>query len=263
MTKRQSRQYEMLVRVRNFGDAHTAQFPDGSEGRTAFAAVTAAVAQIDAFMAARLTARRLSQQEKRAARLALAARIGAIARSAQVMAKTVPGADAKFPRPTRKSDVAVLQSGRLFLQESEPVKDAFIRCGLPATFVEDLQQAVARFEQAINGRNAGKTGAVVSQKGIRSAITKAVDTVQSLDVLVANVLGHDENVMNAWKRDRHVELAGKSAPVGTPPSDHGVPAPAPSEQHPIPPVEAPTAHPSVDQPAATSTVDQPPLRRAS
>jgi hypothetical protein len=155
-----------------------------------------------------------------------------------------------------------VRSGRLFLQESEPVKDAFIRCGLPATFVEELQQAVARFEQAINGRNAGKTGAVVSQRGIRSTVKKAVDTVQSLDVLVANALGHDENVMNAWKRDRHVELGRKSAPVGAP-SDHGDHVPASPEEHPIPLVDEPTAPRSVDQPAATSTVEEPMLRRAS
>ena len=235
----------MLVRVRNFGDAHKEPFPEGSEGSKAFGAVTAAVAQIDAFMAARLTARRLSQQEKRAARLALAARIGAIARSAQVMAKSVPGADAKLPRPTRKSDVAVVRSGRLFLQESEPVKDAFIRCGLPVRGGAAAGgRQVRAGRQAINGRNARKTGAGVSQKGIRSALKNAVDTVQSLDVLVANVLGHDENLMNAWKRDRHVELAGKSAPVGAP-SDHGGSVPVSPEQHPIPPAEAPTQHPGL------------------
>ncbi len=266
MTKRQYRQYEMLVRVRNFGDAHKEQFPEGSEGSKAFAAVTAGVAQIDAFTTAKLTARRLSKKEKLAAKLALAARIGAIARSARVMAKTVAGADAKFPLPTRQSDVAVLQTGRLFLKEVEPVKDAFIRCGLPATFVEELGQAVATLEQAIEGRSAGKTNAVVAQKGIRSTIKKAVDAVLSLDVLIANTLGHDEHIMNAWKSERHVELPGKSAPGGAP-SDHGVSMPSgPSgtDEHPIPPAtEEPPAQPSADHPPETPTVDAPLLQRAS
>jgi hypothetical protein len=232
----------MLVRVRKFGDTHKDQFPEGSEASNAFAAVAAAVTRIDAFTDAKLTARRVSKQEKVAAKLALAARIGAIARTARMMAKTVPSADAKFPLPTRQSDVAVLQSGRLFLHEAEPVKDTFIRCGLPATFVEDLQQAVARLEQAISGRDAGKTGAVVSQKGIRSTIGKAVDTVMSLDVLVSNAFGQNEHVMNAWKRDRHVELAGKNA--------------SPEEQ-PLPPVQDPTLQPSTNQPPAVSTVEEP------
>jgi hypothetical protein len=79
MTKRQYRQYAMLVRVRNFGDAHKEQFPEGSEGNKAFGLVSAVVTQIDAFTNAKLTARRLSRKEKLAAKLALAARIGAIA----------------------------------------------------------------------------------------------------------------------------------------------------------------------------------------
>src|SRR5262249_12712919 len=133
-------------------------------------------------------------------------------------------------------------------------------CGFPATFVADLQQAVARLEQAIDGRNAGKTGAVVSQKGIRSTITKAVDTVQSLDVLVANVLGHDEDVMNAWKRDRHVELAGKGAWVAAP-WGQGVSVPSSPVDHPIPPVEEPSTQAPTNQPSETSTVEEPTLPR--
>lgn len=196
MTKRQYRQYAMLVRVRNFGDAHKEPFPEGSEGSKAFGVVSAAVTQIDAFTKAKLTARRLSKKEKLAAKLALAARIGTIARSARVMAKSVVGADAKFSLPTRQSDVAVLQTGRLFLGEAGAVKDAFIRCGLPATFMEELEQAVATLEQAINGRSTRKTDAVVAQKGIRSTLKKGVDAVGSLDVLVANAFGreHDTDV---------------------------------------------------------------------
>jgi hypothetical protein len=263
MTKRQYRQYAMLVRVRNFGDAHKEPFPEGSEGSKAFGVVSATVAQVDAFTNAKLTARRQSKKEKLAAKLALAARIGAIARTARVMAKTVVGADAKFPLPTRQSDVAVLQSGRVFVEEATAAKDAFIRCGLPATFLDELQQAVATLEQAINGRSAGKTDAVVAQKGIRSMLKKGVDAVASLDVLVANAFGHDHDTMNAWKTVRHVELAGKSAPVGAPP-DHGVPVPGSTGDHPIPPAtgEAP-AQPPADHPQQTPTGDAPLLQSAS
>jgi hypothetical protein len=145
MTKRQTRKYEMLVRVQTFGKNHSAQFAEGSEVAKAFAAVNDAVAQVNAFGLTKLTARRESMNARFAAKQALAAWIAALARSARVMAKAVPGADAKFPLPTRRTDVAVLQSGRLLLQEATPLKDTFISCGLPATFVEDLQQAVHRF----------------------------------------------------------------------------------------------------------------------
>ena len=262
MTKRQRRQYEMLVRVRNFGNAHKEKFPEGSAGAAAFAAIAAAVAEIDGFKDDKLTARRLSRKEKLAARQAVAARIRAIARTARVMAKTVVGADAKFPLPTRQAYGAVLDTGRLFLKEVEPVKDAFIRCGLEPTFVEELQQAVATFEQAIDGRSAGKTAAKVAQKGIRSAISGAVDAVQSLDVLIANTMRRDKHVMNAWKETRRVELAGgRSASLGAPQED-GVSLPASPEENPIPPATDESSVPSAGQPVA-ATPDGEPLRRAS
>lgn len=262
MTKRQTRKYEMLVRVRSFGVAHRERFSEGSEGSKAFAAIADDVAQIDAFSMAKLTARREGKKTKLAAKLALAARIGAIARSARVMAKSIPGADAMFPLPTRQSDVAVLTSGRLFLQEVAAVKDTFVRCGLPETFVEELQQAIAVFEQAIAGRNAGKTGAVVSQKGIRSALKHGVDTVLSLDVLVRNVLGGDANTMAAWKRDRHVEFGGRTAAVGAPP-DRGVPMQSSPSEPPIPPAPESPADPSTGQPPEMPVVEESLLQRAS
>lgn len=149
MTNRQPAQYEMLGTVRDFGNAYKERFPKGDEGDRAFAVITAALADIDAFTRTKLMAKRVSNPSKRAAKQVLNARIGSIARSARVMAKANPGADERFPAPTRRGDAAVLQIGRLFLQEAVPVKDAFIRCGLPATFLEDLQQAVTAFEQTI------------------------------------------------------------------------------------------------------------------
>ena len=214
MTKKQTRQYAMLVRVRDFGNAHKDQFPEGSEAEKALAVVTAAVVEVEAFTNAKLTAKRVSNPSKRAAKQALAVRIAAIVRSARVVAKAMPGADEKFPMPVRKGDFAVLQTGRLFLQEAAAVKDTFIRCGLPPTFMEDLQQAVTGFEQAISGRSAGRTGATVSQKGIRASLKQGVDAVGSLDALVLNVLGHDGTTMNAWKRDRRVDMVSRSAAVG-------------------------------------------------
>jgi hypothetical protein len=246
----------MLVRVRDFGVTHRGQFADGSEVAKAFAAISDAVAEIDAFSKAKLTARRESMPKRLAAKQALSERIAAIARSARVMAKTIPGADEKFPLPTRRSDVAVLTSGRLFLQEAAPLKDMFISCGLPATFVEDLQQAITVFEQQIAGRNAGKTGAVVSQQAIRAALKKGVDTVLSLDALVRNVLGGDRNAMAAWKRDRHVEFAGRTAAAGGT-SEQGTSAPTSPEEPPIAPVAEPTSQPSTNQPPAVSTVEEP------
>jgi hypothetical protein len=52
----------------------------------------------------------------------------------------------------------VLETGRLFLKEVEPMKEAFIKSGLPPTFVEELRQAVATFPDAASVQYLRETG---------------------------------------------------------------------------------------------------------
>ena len=213
MTHRQARQYEMLVRVRGFWKRYEDRFGDGGEGQKAFAAVAEAVAEADASNGEKQATPRISRQGKRVTRQGLMAQLKAMAGAARVLSKTVPDADARFPLPVSKSDTAVLQAALLFRKEVEPVKADFIRCGLPASFADDLQQSITAFEQAIAGRQAGKTGAKVSRVGIQAALRRGMDAVRSLDVLVPIALGTDPKAMTAWTRERRVALLATHAPV--------------------------------------------------
>lgn len=224
MTKRQDRQYEMLVRVRDFGKLHQDGFPEGGEGSKAFAAVAGVVEEVHAFTGDLQTARRVARESKRQAKRGLSAQIAAIAGSARVMAKTTPDFDAKFPLPAGASDVAVLQAGQLFLTEAVAVKDAFVRCGLAPAFIDDLQQAVTAFEQAIAGKHGGKTRSKVSRVAVRAALKAGMSAVDSLDVLVANAFGGDIKTMEVWKSTRRVERVVRGTvavpPVTSPQSDN-------------------------------------------
>lgn len=217
MTFRQTRQFAMLVRSRDFVQVREGLFPEGSVGRKAFNALVAALKKIAEFNGAKQSMRWETRDTRLVAKNALKAQLAAIARSARVLAKDVPDADAKFRLPQRQSDVAVHQSGLLFLKEAAVVKDTFINCGLPATFLEELQQAVTAFEQAIAGRSNARTGSVVSRKEIAALLKEGIDAVRSLDALVANALGNDRLAMNEWKGKRHVDRVRTSgAAVVTP-----------------------------------------------
>jgi hypothetical protein len=262
MTKRQARQYEMLVRVRAFGKAHQDHFTEGGEGNRAFNVVGAALTEVDAYNSGKQTAGRQSRQSKPAAKQALTAQLRRVAQSARVMAKTMPDADASFPMPRKASDVALLQAGLLFVKEVEPRTDAFVRCGLPATFAAELQQAVTGFEQAIGGRQAGRTGSAVSQVAIRTALRQGVDAVNSLDILVRNALGSDIKAMAAWKRDRHVDPVGRHASAGAE-SNQPEPMPVTPAADPVPqPTGEPAPGSSATSWPATDAGGQP-LRRVS
>lgn len=216
MTGRQMRQYEMFVRIHAFGQTYSDRFADGAEARKAFQAVGTVIEEIDAFNAGKLTARQSSRQRRDTAKRALKRQLRRIASTARVLAKTIPDADAGFPLPRDGSDIALLQAGMLFARAVVPMADPFRRCGLPATFVEDLRQAVTSFQQAIAEREAGKTGFTVSVTVIRAAVRQGMDAADSLDVLVRNALEDDVKAMAAWKQDRHVDRSPRQRPAGAP-----------------------------------------------
>lgn len=227
MTKRQHRQLEMLVRVRDFGTSHQEAFPEGGEGSKAFAAVAATLAEISAFTVDLRTASRQARQAKLQAKRGLSRQITAIARSARVMAKTTIDFDAPFPPPTGRSDFVVRQIGRLYVDKAAAVKEVFVRCGLAPSFLEELQHAVTAFEEAIAGKHRGRTNAVVSRIAVRSALRVGMNAVNSLDVFVANVLGRDVKMMAEWKSTRRVERVIRETVATPDPQPANPPAASP------------------------------------
>ena len=214
MTKRETRQYEMFVRVRDFGVMYRDRFPAGSTGGQAFAAVEAAVAQLEASGTSKLTAKGEGQRAKVKARRALTERVRAIARTARVVADTVPGAET-FRLPEQETDVALLTAARAFLQAGEAVKAEFVAHGLPDSFIGDLQQVITTFEQAIGVRQAGQTGATLAQIRTKAALAQGLKAIRTLDVIVLNLMGENEEVLGVWKLKRHVVATGKSTSPDT------------------------------------------------
>ena len=85
MNSLDTRRYEMLVRVRDFGVTQTALFPPASLGGQAFAAVAKAVNDLDGHAASQYSGRGAAREgaaSKAAAREALRDDIEAIARTA-------------------------------------------------------------------------------------------------------------------------------------------------------------------------------------
>lgn len=218
MTNRQARQVAMLVRSDRFVQERPGLFPEGSQGSKASNTLSTVLEQIGAFNSAKQKKGREVRTTKRLAKEALRAQLLTITRSARVLAKTVPDADARFPLPVGESDMAAHQAGLLFVKESTAMKEAFIECGLPATFLETLQQSVTAFERAVASGSDARTNSVVSRKEIKALLKEGVDAVRSLDVLVANALGHDRVAMAVWKQMRHVDKIGVSSSASDTPA---------------------------------------------
>ena len=148
MNNSQLRRYEMLVRVRDFGDAHADLFVESSLVRQTFRTVTEAVEQLTAHTVAKLSSVR-GTPNKAMARAALTDHLAAIGHTARIIAANTPGLEEKFVLPDRPSDQVLLMTARVFAQDAEPIADRFIAHVMPQTFLADLAAAIGQFEQAM------------------------------------------------------------------------------------------------------------------
>ena len=233
MKSLETRQYEMLVRVRDFGEANSHLFPASSVAGEAFAAVAAAVTQLSEHAVSRMSTLRGGAAAAATARGALRDRLEAVVRTARVLREETPGLEDKFELPDQPADQELVTAGRLFARDAEPLKARFIAHALPETFLADLTQGVEQFEQAIRGRDAERDGNIAAKASIDAALEAGLAAVRKLDGIVANHLHDDRVTMAVWNRDRRVgyrnrpKAAAPAAPVASavvPPSQDDVKA---------------------------------------
>jgi hypothetical protein len=219
MNAMERRQYEMLVRVRDFGATYGHLFPETTVARENFAAVAAAIEQLDAhdlvYMQASVSAR---AHRKATERAALLARLQAISQTARVLSADAPGLDRQFQVPDPAGDQVLLTTGRRFTQEVEPLQSDFVAHGMPATFVADLRALVDSFERALRDRGLGREALRATRVATSAATASGLAAVRALNAIVTNHLTDDAVTRTVWNRERRIVYPKRTtaAPEQTP-----------------------------------------------
>jgi molecular chaperone GrpE (heat shock protein) len=257
----ETRRYEMLVRVRNFGQTFGRLFPQSSLAGQMFGTIADAVKHLEEHNVAMMSTAPAAKNTRAIARDALRNRLEAIARTAREIAESTPGLEDKFALPEGANDQELLTAGRLFVRDAEPFKAQFIALALPQTFVSDLTHVVDNFERALRDRDAGKSENTAAKASIESALASGLAAVRKLDVIVSNTLQDDAVTMAVWERERRVRYRNRVKAAVTPAS----PAPEPPEAS-VPPTEgrvAPRAETLASEtPAALPPADAAPKAAA-
>jgi len=225
MNAMERRQYEMLVRVRDFGTAYGRLFPASTVAAANFAAVDAAIKELDAqdvvHMAASVSAR---AQRKDAARQALLARLQAISQTARVLCHEVPGLDHEFEVPASANDVTLLTIGRKFARDAGTYSKQFIAHGMPATFLADVSALVDGFDTALRDRGLGREARRAARVDTKATLSAGIAAVHSLNVIVTNHLTGDAVTTTVWdgaqrivyrKRTEAAPAPATPGPAGT------------------------------------------------
>lgn len=216
------RRYEMFLRVREFGSTNATQFPATSLGGELLARLNATIKELDTHSSDQSSGKRTAQEgagSKAATRAELREDMERIGRTARSMAMTTPGLEDKFRAPRSVSDQTLLAAARSFATDAQPLQAEFIRRGLQADFLDDLEADITAFETAINHKIQGTEKHVSAAAAIDDAIESGVNTVRELDPIMRNMFADDAAKLAAWLSASHVERAPKKAkPPAAPPT---------------------------------------------
>lgn len=230
MKRLQRFKYEMFVRVRDFGAAHVALFPEATTGGQAFARVVAATAAIEQHLKDHVVGKAEARRIKATTRGSVADYLKTIAAAARRVTRAESAVN-PFVLPKRRSLAAQLSTARAFLQEAASRQAGFEKFGLPPTFISDFQALVDQLQQAVDVRLSSKTARRKAQAGIVHALQEGLDAIRDLDVIVAIATRvQAPTTFAAWTAARRIEglasVTGKDAPP-TPTVSEPVVAPAP------------------------------------
>ena len=234
MNGQDMRRYEMLVRVREFGNTHAAIFPPSTVGGQAFAEVTTAIESLKAHGAEYASGRgsaRETATTKGIARAALREDIDAIIRTARAMGITNPGIEDKFRPPRGSGDLGLLNTARAFARDAAPMSNEFFAYSMPEDFIDDLNRDIRAFEEAMRGRDAGTGAHIAARAALDTTMEAALNALKRLDAAVPNRLKGDTAALAVWTRARRLAPASRrgestdAAPEAVPVA----PAPIPEE----------------------------------
>lgn len=223
MTDNDTRRYETFLRVRQFKQAEGAQFASNSFANELFTSLDGITTELDSHKNAQdsgLSAASQSSRSKAVARAELEEDMEAISRTAKAMARTIPGLENKFRAPRDLKDQELLTRARAFATDALPLKAEFIKRGLPADFLDDLNEDTEEFEAAINRRIEGTATHITATAAINDLIERGMNILRELDAVMRNIFRDDAARLAGWLSASRVERAPrrkKSEPTVTPP----------------------------------------------
>ena len=219
MNNKNIRFLEMFIRVRQFCASRANSFPADTRGGELLALIVAVITEMEGHASAQDSGKRAVKERtalKKAALKRVRQDLEAISRTARAMALAMPGLGDKFHMPSSFSAQALLIAARSFAADAGPLKTEFIRRGLAACFLEDLNAHIAALEEEINIK-AQKTGArVAATVAVSDAAERGFNAVRELDAVVRNLFRDDPAALAEWESASHVERSTRHAAAKPP-----------------------------------------------
>jgi hypothetical protein len=103
----------------------------------------------------------------------------------------------------------MLAAARAQAADALAVKAEFIKRGMPANFLEDLQADIEQFDEAITRKEQGRETHVEATAAIDDLIEQGLDARRELNPIVRNIFADESAKLAAWESASRIERPGR------------------------------------------------------
>lgn len=227
MNARVRRKVEMGQRALAFSRAH----PDESAGYVAALArlgelVTRADQLSDQQLVGLRAVRTATARKVELRRLIKSAHMEHLSKIARIAAREVPELPQKFALPGRgASYIAFRTVARTMAAEAMSRKEVLVTHGLVEKVLDDLTQAIAKFDAAVEQGIEGRRAHVGASAELETVATEIVELVNAMDGLNRYRFASDAERLAAWESASTVLARTRSTPDTPAAPEVDVPAP--------------------------------------
>lgn len=206
MDAREKNILDSFINIRGFDALNAADYAHLPDAEANFAVIRAAIDALESH-AARQTSgvRGQAVEQKSSIAAAIRRKLKEIARNARALNIKDEGFRRLFSIPNSRSDQKLLAAAREFASEAKKHKGEFLRLGMPAGFIEDLEDDIEDFEQAFNQKATAQGASVGATAGIDAEIERGIIAATILDAMMQNVYRDNPVKLAEWTQARHVK----------------------------------------------------------
>jgi len=224
MNAKERRQYEMLLRLRDFRNAHQELFAQSPVAQEAFGSLDSAINELTVTdllkMSASASARTDRKKRTRQTLIEVLTKVSQLVRVLRARGKNMPA----FVLPASRNDQTLLSTARQFAHDGAAFEAEFANHGVAPKLIADT---AAAFEAAVSDRGMKRADAVGARARIGELLTDAFLDVRRLDLIVDSELAGNNPLREVWRQARRVEAVRGPRSGGAVETEQ-LPAPSPA-----------------------------------
>ncbi len=216
MNERDVKQKERSIRVVAFQNDNLTVISTSPKASESFADIALAIAALETESANQLKGSADSRKEhstKQTAREHVRDYLQMISRTANAVDYEIPGFSKEFVFPKNRSDQELLTSARVTVPKVTANKQVFIRYGLPAEIISELEAEINAFEATLPTAASAVGMKVTATSEINEAVKKGLTGLRVADAIIKNLFRDNPSHLAAWTAAKHLERPPKKKKV--------------------------------------------------